>query len=110
MKLSEAKEKYIFCKKIELGAGEFVKMRELTIGEMDKLKKLKEDEWIAELSRLFPSCLIDHSFFKDEEGGEKASGDEVYDELRKSGSLFVDILTMWLTSLPLSGRLKKEPN
>jgi hypothetical protein len=108
MKLSQAKDKYIFFTEIDLGDGDFVKLRELTIGEMDKLKRIKEDDWITELSKLFPSCLIDHSFIKDDD--QKASSDEVYNELKQSGTLFMEIITVWMNALPLSGRLKKEQN
>jgi hypothetical protein len=111
MKLSEAKNKYVFSTKIDLGDGDFVKLRELTVGEMEKLKKVNEEDWITELSKLFPSCIVDHSFSKDSDGGEgqKASGDEVYNELKNSGTLFLEIIAAWMESLPLSNRLKKEP-
>jgi hypothetical protein len=110
MKLSETKNKYVFFTEIDLGDGEFLKLRELTIGEMEGLQKTKEEGWITELSKLFPLCLVDHSFTKNDDDNQKASNDEVYNELKKSGSLFMEIITIWMKSLPLSGRLKKEQN
>jgi hypothetical protein len=110
VKLSETKNKYVFFTEIDLGDGDFLKLRELSIGEMEGLQKAKEEDWIPELSKLFPLCLVDHSFTKNDDDNKKASGAEVYNELKNSGSLFMEIITIWMQSLPLSGRLRKEPN
>jgi hypothetical protein len=106
MKLNEMNNKYVFFALIELGDGDFVKLREPTAGELDAMNKAKEEDRIAELSKLFPVCLVDHSFVKEDD--QKASGEEVYNELRKSGSLFMEIITTWMGSLPFNKRLKKE--
>jgi hypothetical protein len=92
----------------ELGDGEFVELREPSVGELDAMNKADEKDRIAELSKLFLVCLVDHSFSKNDDDNKKASGDEVYNELRKSGSLFMEIITIWMGSLPFNKRLKKE--
>jgi hypothetical protein len=108
MKLNEINGKYVFFALIKLGDGDFVKLREPTAGELDAMNKAKEEDRITELSKLFPLCLVDHSFSKNDDDNKKASGDEVYNELRKSGSLFMEIITTWMGSLPFNKRLKKE--
>jgi hypothetical protein len=104
MKLSDVKEKCVFYTKIDLGDGDFVKMRELNIQE---LAKLNDSEKKAEaLTGLFPSCLVDHSFFDDD--GNKASSLDVFTELKGSGSLFTEIIAAWLENIPFQQRLRKE--
>lgn len=107
MTLSEAKEKYIFCTEIDLGEDNFIKLREPTIGELDGLNKASEEERIAELAKIFPSCLVDHSFYTDGEKA-KASNKDVYNMLRDSGSLFMEIIGIWMKSLPFQSRLKSK--
>jgi hypothetical protein len=111
MKLSEMNNQYVFFTLINLDedGANFVKLRELTTGELDKLNRADENDRVSVLEKLFPVCLVDHSFTKNDDDTEKASGEEVYRELLKSGSLFIDIITIWMNSIPLSKRLKKEP-
>jgi hypothetical protein len=108
MKLNRINEKYVFFTLIELEDGDFVKLREPTVGELDEMNKAQEENRIAELSKLFPVCLVDHSFSKNDDDNKKASCEKVYQELRKSGSLFMEIITIWMGSLPFNKRLKKE--
>jgi hypothetical protein len=108
MKLSEMNNKYVSVALIELGGGDFVKLREPTVGELDGMNRAKEEDRITELSRLFPLCLIDHSFVKNDDNNKKASCEEVYEELKKSGSFFMEIITIWMNSIPFNKRLGKE--
>jgi hypothetical protein len=105
MKLSEINNKYVFYTDIDLGDGEFVKLREPSIQELDGMNKVKDEERITELSKLFTPCLIDHSFKKNDDDNKKASNEEVYKELRQSGSLFMEIITIWMEALPFNKRL-----
>jgi hypothetical protein len=109
MKLSEINENYVHCALIELSEdGDFVQLREPTVGELDQMHKAKEEDRITELSKLFPLCLVDHSFSANDDDNKKASGKEVYGELQKSGTLFMEIISIWMESLPFNKRLKKE--
>ena len=106
MKLEEDKTNFVFKTKIELNdEGDFVELREPTQKEIigisdDSANNLKVMEG------LFASCLVDSSIEK--EDGTKASGQEVYNALKESGSLFLEILTKWMESIPFQQRLKKN--
>jgi hypothetical protein len=108
MKLNEINSNYIFYTEIELSEGEFIKLREPSIEELDGMNKAEDKERINELSKLFPICLVDHSFKKNDDDNKKASNEEVYKELRQSSSLFMEIITIWMNSLPFNKRLKKK--
>jgi hypothetical protein len=105
MKLNEMKDKYIFYTEIDLGGGDFVKLREPTMKEFNEINSSGRN--LESLNKLFPACLADHSF-TDEDGAKAAPG-KVYDELKMSGSLFTEILAAWLEKIPFQQRLRKEP-
>lgn len=114
MELKDINENYIFKTRIDLknldGEGDdYIVLRELNMQEMHGLDKREGDEALNKnlkyLEGIFKDCLIEHSFTKD---GEPASKIEVYNELKKTSSLFMEILGTWLGSLPLSERLKKK--
>jgi hypothetical protein len=114
MKLSAAKEKYLFTTKIELDDGDYLVLREPTVEETQLFSASGGDEKggggkdnIKALEKLFPKCLIDHTFTDDD--GEKASGEEVYSLLRGSASLFADITDAWIKSIPFQSRVRKPP-
>jgi hypothetical protein len=106
MKLNDIQKNYVFYTEIDLGEGEFLKLREPTTSELNDLNKANDDARIEELSKLFPICLVDHSFKNDD--GEKSKNDAVYNGLKQSGSMFIEIITTWLDALPFNSRLKKE--
>jgi hypothetical protein len=108
MKLNEINNNYVFYTKIPLGENDFVKLREPSISELDGMNKADEKNRLSELEKLFPLCLVDHSFTKNDDTNKKASNEEVYTELRKSGSLFMEIISNWMADLPFNNRLKKE--
>ncbi|UTC78110.1 transposase [Treponema sp. OMZ 799] len=114
MELKDVNENYIFKTRIDLknldGEGDdYIVLRELNMQEMNGFDKRDGDESLNKnlkyLEGIFKDCLVDHSFTKE---GEPASKVEVYNELKKTSSLFMEILATWLGSLPLSTRLKKE--
>jgi hypothetical protein len=107
MRLKDMRQNYVFCAEIDLGDGEFVRLRELAVTELNDLNKVAQENQVDEMSKLFPKCLVAHSFTN--EDGSPASNEDVYKQLRDSGSLFVEIITTWIASLPFNSRLKKEP-
>jgi hypothetical protein len=106
MNLNKAKEKYIFYTEIDLGDGEFIRLREPNVAELDMITNAKDADRIATLGKLLPSCIIDHSFEND--NGEKAEAGEVYRFIKESGSLFIEIVGKWFDSGPFKSRLRKE--
>lgn len=106
MNINEAKNNYIFYTEIDLGDSNFIKLREPSIGELDGLNKASEENRIAELGKLFPTCLADHSF--EDDNGNKASSKDVYAMLRDSGTLYMEIISTWMAALPFNQRLKSK--
>lgn len=105
MLLSEINQKYVFKTRIELDKENFIELREPKQNEIvnlsdDSTKNLKM------LEDIFPACVVNSSFTK--ENGDSASGTEIAKELKNSGSLFTEILTTWLQSIPFQSRLLKE--
>ena len=114
MELKDIGENYIFKTRIDLknlegNEDDYLILRELNMQEMHGLDKREGEEALNKnlkyLENLFKDCLVEHSFTKE---GEPASKVEVYNELKKTGSLFMEILGTWLGSLPFSERLRKE--
>lgn len=105
MLLSQINQNYVFKTKIEIDEENFIELREPKQGEIISLSD-DGTKNLEMLEKIFPACVIDSSFTKDD--GEKASGIEIAKELKNSGSLFTDILTTWLQSIPFQSRLLKE--
>lgn len=107
MKLSEAKKNFIFTTRVEF-EDEFVELREPTQQEVLTLKKNTDDDIgiINKMETIFSACLINHSFIDD--NGEKAKPEDVYNVLKESATLFNEILTQWMESLPFHSRTKKS--
>ena len=63
---------------------------------------------MQQAEKIFPQCVVDSSFEK--ESGVKLSGREVYDIVKKSSSLFTEILHVWLSSNnnEKTARVKKD--
>jgi hypothetical protein len=107
MKISEAKKKYLFTTKIELDDEDYVVLREPTIQEMQMFSGDDKDKKNYEaVEKLFPVCLIDHSFYEDD-GVTKAKNTAVYEILKDSSSLYTEIVDTWFKSIPFQSRLKK---
>lgn len=104
MKLSDFEKNYVFTTRIDLSEDgkEFVELREPNQQEFsgfgdDGKKNLEQME------KIFPSCVIASSFVDDEE--KPADGKSVYNALKKSGSIFTEVLSVWLNSIPFQHRL-----
>jgi hypothetical protein len=106
MNLNEVRDKYVFFTEIDLDNGEFIKLREPNINELNEMNKAEDNEKINCLSKLFPACLVDHSFKKNDD--KKASNEEVFKSLQESGSLFTEIIGTWMESIPFNSRLQKK--
>jgi hypothetical protein len=105
MNLKEAEDKYIFYTLIDLPEGDFVKLREPNIAELENINNAKDSNILKEVEKIFPKCLVDHSFT---EGDEKANSIDVCNFLKNSGSLFTEIIETWMQSVPFHSRLKKQ--
>jgi hypothetical protein len=114
MKLSNAREKFLFKTKIYLELnedgtsnedGDFIVLREPTFSEMQQFGEDTKKN-IETLEKLFPLCLVDHSFI--DEADNKSSVKEVVDFLKESGSLYGDITNQWFDAVPFNSRLKKQ--
>lgn len=110
MKLSQAKEKYIFTTKIDLGDDEFVTMREPTIDEYQKISAGGEDEdkMMNQLKLIFPKCVVDSSF--EDDNGNKATGQQLYDLFSKSSTNFTAIIQDWISSCPFQRQKATKEN
>ena len=105
MNLSDAKKKFVFTTRIELDNNDFIELRELNQSE---IKDIGNDDAVQNresLAKLFPACVVDSSFTRDD--GSKATGKEIYEVLKDSGSVMSEILTTWIKSIPFQSRLKK---
>jgi hypothetical protein len=113
MKITEARKRYLFTTKIELPKdnpddeneeSDFIILREPTLEEIqafgDDDKKNTES-----LKKLFPTCLVGHSFVNDDE--TKTTNAEVYNFLKDSSSLYTEIIDTWFKSIPFQSRLRK---
>ena len=109
MEIKDVKQNFVFKTRIDLNdEGDYIVLRELNMQEMKGVHFGDSDEDtkanISYLESVFKDCLVEHSFTN---GGEAVSKAEVYNELKGSGSLFLESITRWLSSLPFSRRLKK---
>jgi hypothetical protein len=116
MQISKARDKYLFTTKIYLDqnkdglpdeSGDYIVLREPTIQEM-QLFKDDEKKNFETLEKLFPKCLIDHSFYDDEEETVKSDTKAVHDLIKESGSLFPEVIDIWFKSIPFSSRIRKR--
>lgn len=111
MEIKGNEQKFVFSKKIEFtsddGTTEFVELREFNMEEMKQFQrasnvqiegeKVEVKDWnggMEKAEQFFANCLVDSSFTYD---GEKASGKQVYELLKKNSSLFQQILNKWIT-------------
>jgi hypothetical protein len=112
MKITEARNRYLFTTRIELPHEEgedidFIVLREPTLEEMQKFAGDDSKKNIEMLEKLFPKCLVDHSFVNDD--NTKTVNQEVYNLLKESSSLYAEIINAWFKSIPFHSRLTKQP-
>ncbi|MDR3170323.1 MAG: hypothetical protein LBU17_01705 [Treponema sp.] len=111
MNVSKARERYIFTAKIELPNDDtseevdYIVLREPSVEEM-QLFGDDEKKHMEVLKKIFPKCLVDHSFVN--EDGTKTRQEDVYAVLKESSSLYTEIIDAWLKSIPFRARLKKD--
>ena len=80
-----------------MGNGAYVVLREPTLLEFKKFSE-KGDANLEAARKLFPVCVIDTNLEDDD--GNKATGQMIFESLDKSATTFSAILTEWLTKLP----------
>ena len=95
---------FIFTIKINLMDNEFIVLREPTAGEFQKTQAFNNTDdsskLFEQMRKLLPNCIVDSSF--ENENGEKASGQEVFNFIDKSSTLELKVITEWINALPFS--------
>ena len=104
MILSELQNKFIYKTRIDLGDGEFITLREPNTAEISEMSE-DEKKNMKIMERILPNCIVESSITKD--NGEPASGKEICDVLKASGSMFSEVLSTWIQSVPFQSRLPK---
>lgn len=104
MILSELQNKFVFKTTIDLGDGDFITLREPNTSEIAEMSE-DEKKNMKIMERILPNCIIDSSITK--EDGTPATGKEICDVLKASGSLFSEVLGTWIQSVPFQSRLPK---
>ncbi len=103
MDIKSLKKEFIFETRINLNdTEEYIVLREPTTLELREFGK-DEEKNLDVLIRIFPECLVEHSFT---DGDKPANNKVVAEQLKNSGTLFVDIIGVWMESLPF--KKKKE--
>lgn len=104
MKISDFEKNYVFTTKIELSddGKEFIELREPNQQEFNGFGEDGKKN-LEQMEKIFPSCVIASSFVDDE--GNEVDGKTVYNALKKSGSIFTEVLSIWLNSIPFQHRL-----
>ncbi|MCQ2052956.1 MAG: hypothetical protein MJZ03_03375 [archaeon] len=102
IKLSELGKNFLWTTRIDLDAENYIELREPNQTEIVNLSD-DNNKNLAMFEKIFPACVIDSSIINDD--GSKASGKAILEELKKSGSLCVEVLTRWIESIPFQHRL-----
>jgi hypothetical protein len=107
MKLSEAKDRYVFktTVKIDGDGKDFITLRDPTVEEMTGFTATVEEGRMDAVEKLFPACIVDHTFTG--EDGKKASAEEVHAFLKESSTLYTDLVDRWFSALPFRNKPKK---
>jgi hypothetical protein len=107
MKLSEAKNRYVFrtTVKIDETGKDFITLREPTVEEMTGFTAAADGEKMESVEKLFPACIVDHSFTG--EDGKKVSAEEVHAFLKESSTLYTDVVDRWFNALPFRNKPKR---
>ena len=58
------------------------------------------------MEKILPNCIVETSITKDD--GSFATGKEICDVLKASGSMFTEVLSKWIQSIPFQSRTPKQ--
>lgn len=128
MKVSRGDEQvFVFKKEIHFdfdGSDEYITLRELNTDEANQLAsagKIDRDGQPTDVmamkrktEELFPKCVVDSSLEWDD--GAKMTGQEVYNNLKKSNRLFQEVLHKWIygdekeADTPFASQTQNEGN
>ena len=105
MKLSELQNKFIFKTTIDLGDGDYIVLREPNTAEISEMSE-DEKKNMKVMEKILPNCIVETSITKDD--GSFATGKEICDILKESGSIFTEVLGIWIQSIPFNSRLNSK--
>ena len=105
MKLSELQNKFIFKTRIYLYGEDYIILREPNTAEIAEMSE-DEKKNMKVMEKIFPNCIVETSITKDD--GSFATGKEICDVLKASGSLFTEVLGIWIQSVPFNKRLNPK--
>ena len=105
MKLSELQNKFIFKTRIYLYGEDYIILREPNTAEIAEMSE-DEKKNMKVMEKIFPNCIVETSITKDD--GSFATGKEICDVLKASGSLFTEVLGIWIQSVPFNNRLNPK--
>ena len=105
MKLSELQNKFIFKTRIDLDDEDYIVLREPNTAEIAEMSE-DEKKNMKVMEKIFPNCIVETSITKDD--GSFATGKEICDVLKASGSLFTEVLSKWIQSVPFNNRLNPK--
>ena len=105
MKLSELQNKFIFKTRIDLDDEDYIVLREPNTAEIAEMSE-DEKKNMKVMEKILPNCIIETSVTKDD--GSFATGKEICDVLKASGSVFTEVLSTWIQSIPFNSRLNPK--
>lgn len=105
MKLSELQNKFIFKTRIDLDDEDYIVLREPNTAEIAEMSE-DEKKNMKVMEKILPNCIVETSITKDD--GSFATGKEICDVLKASGSVFTEVLSKWIQSIPFNSRLNPK--
>ena len=105
MKLSELQNKFIFKTRIDLDDEDYIVLREPNTAEISEMSE-DEKKNMKVMEKILPNCIVETSITKDD--GSFATGKEICDILKESGSIFTEVLGIWIQSIPFNSRLNPK--
>ena len=105
MKLSELQNKFIFKTRIDLDDEDYIVLREPNTAEIAEMSE-DEKKNMKVMEKILPNCIIETSITKDD--GSFATGKEICEILKASGSMFSEVLGAWIQSIPFNSRLNPK--
>ena len=105
MKLSELQNKFIFKTRIDLDDEDYIVLREPNTAEIAEMSE-DEKKNMKVMEKILPNCIVETSITKDD--GSFATGKEICDILKASGSIFTEVLGAWIQSIPFNSRLNPK--